>query len=476
MTRVQRTLVTALVVLGAGGGAAAWVYSQDYAQQGAKKQAELTEARLFTWGRFLVQGFTLTTPSTRISATCTEQAGCRLTAPLTGPADAEAMQALLDNIAALQLERELASGPEAEGQLTSYGLAPAPITFTATTTDGRVHRLYVGDKSDVDGLRYVAGGSPLRLGLARDNFYWALDRDLYAFRAKQVFELGRDDIARVTIEKLSVPPRTLVLSRGEPLWSATSDGQTYPVDPFVIDRFQVLLTRDLRADAFVTDALQSEQRVRYGLDHPAFRVHVETRAGRVEHATVGVAPRVAGLGEPDQEGSPTPYVHVEGSSSVAVVYPALTGDLDKTAADFRDRRVLEYELADARRIEITHAGQPTIVMEGSGKQWRVVSPVDGPAKLERAGAIALRYSKLRATRVMEDGKSPERLKALELEPPQLRLVIKDAAGKILGDLRAGKPVDKKLVHVTAVGVDRIDAIPDGELRLLPMTAEDMIAR
>lgn len=476
MTRVQRTLLLAVLFLGLGGGAAAWVYHRDYKQQPARRKAELNEARPFTWGRFHIRDFTLANTRTTISASCTEKAGCRLTAPIQGPSDAQAMQALLDGIAGVQFGTVIASGDDARAKLADYGLDPAPITFTATTTDGRVHRLWVGEKNPTDGRRFLAGGEPLRLGLALDDFFWALDRDLFAFRSKQIFELDRDDIVKVTIDKVAVPPRQLVVSHGTPLWSVSTGDRTLPADPFVIDKFLLLLTRDLKADAFVTDAVTPELSARYGLDQPMFRVSIDTRSGHTERAIVGVAPRVPGTAPPDEDGQIAPYVRVEGSSSVSVAYPGLLTDLDKNVDGFRDRRVLDYDLAAPRKIEIMHAGKPPIVLEGERQTWRLVSPIQGETKTNKVSELVLRFSKLRGARVVEDGKPAARLKALELDPPQLRLVIRDGAGAVLADLRVGKPADAKSTHVTAEGVDRIDAVPDAELRLIPLSAEDLVAR
>ncbi len=477
MTRVQRTLLLAALVLAAGSGAAAWVYHTDYKQEPARRKAELNEARPFTWGRFHIQSFTLSNTRTTVSATCQEQAGCRLTAPIRGPADPQAMQALLDMISGLVFTTVIASGDEARPKLADYGLDPAPITFTATTTDGRVHRLWVGEKNPADGRRFIAGGEPLRLGLAEDDFFWALDRDLFAFRAKQIFELARADVRKVTIDKVAVPPHQLMVSHGEPLWTVSNGTRTLPADPFVIDKFLLLLTRDLKADAFVTDALTPELSARYGVDQPMFRVSIEMASGHVERAVVGVAPRVPGTAPPEEDGQIAPYVHVEGSSSVSVAYPGLLSDLGKTIDDFRDRRVTDYDLGAPRRLELTHAGKPTIVLEGHEQTWRLLNPIEGATKAGRVAEIVLRFSKLRSTRVVEDGKpSAARLKELQLEPPQTRLVVKGAGGEVLADLRVGKPADAKNTHVTAAGLDRIDAVADSELRLLALEAQDIVDR
>jgi len=474
-SRVRTTLLTTLGVLLIGGGAAAYMYREIKKAPDQKRQIQM-DARLFPWGRVHITGVSLQSERATFAATCDPINGCRLTSPIQGPADAEAMQALLDNVAALPLAVEPFKGEDVRPHLAEYGLDPAPITFTASTADGKVHRLYVGGLDPTDRRRWVAGGDPLRMGRADDLFSWALDRDLFAFRANQVFQLDRHAISEILVERLDSAPRTLHLTAGDPLWTVESDGRKLTADPYVIDKFLLLLTRDLKADAFVTDHYTAEDAVKYGLDKPTFAITVHSAGGRVDKAFVGVGARPAGTGEPDEAGKAAPFVHIEGASSVAVTYNALLSDLSKGLPEFRDKRVTDFDLEAVRRIEILREGTPPLVLDGMGDSWQLISPESAPARVDRAKAIAMQFSKLRAVRVIDEEKSPAKLAELGLEPPELRVLLRADGGRMLADIRFGRPIDKDTVAVTAEGVTRIDAVKDASLRLLPMTPDEIIRR
>jgi len=131
-------------------------------------------------------------------------------------------------------------------------------------------------------------------------------------------------------------------------------------------------------------------------------------------------------------------VHLEGASTVSSSTGRSCPDLDRGSRSFAIEQITDFDLEQVRRIEIIRAGKPPIVIDGAQGPVQVISPQSHPARADRAKAIAMRFSKLLAARVVDDDRHPKssrpqaRARPISGHHPHRRR-------RILADIRFGKP-------------------------------------
>lgn len=485
MTRTGRALLMAVVVLTGGGIAAYFAWKERQGAEG-RELAEVNRKRLFDFGRDHVERGELKRGNVVIRFE-RDPGGWRLTEPLRGPADAEAIGAMLDHMAGIRIDATV-DDDATEAELAEYGLAPAPLSLSLELKSGKKLALYVGEKDPLSGRFFVTDHERKRIGAAAAAFHWALDRDLHAFRSKRIFEISRDAVQRVSVSKGG--EQRYLLEKGSDGWTVTADGKTLRADSFVVDRFLLLLTRDLKAESFVTDELPDDPRALavFGLDPPAFTVTVEGGAGEKYVARVGgmktvPAPDGGAAGEHEGEEAPKagPFVSLEGSSTVADVYDAFLEDLDKDLETYRDHTIGSFETEQVAKVLFElPSGERAIVERKSGTgeeaRWMLTLPQTTAARSWRIEKIVQSFSRLRSDRVYADAPAAAKRREWQLDPPQQRLVFHDASGAVLASVLIGKKADNEHVFITVEGLDRVDVVKEARLALLPKALPDLVER
>ncbi|MCK6547905.1 hypothetical protein L6R52_18785, partial [Myxococcota bacterium] len=102
MKRLQKTLLTAVLVLGAGGGAFAWMYFADVAKKDERAEAEAKARRIFSFTAADVTGGVLHARTATITFARDPSTGWRITSPVATAADATAIDAAIDRMATLE--------------------------------------------------------------------------------------------------------------------------------------------------------------------------------------------------------------------------------------------------------------------------------------------------------------------------------------------------------------------------------------
>jgi hypothetical protein len=232
----------------------------------------------------------------------------------------------------------------------------------------------------------------------------------------------------------------------------------------VLSRLALLLTRDLRADAWITDALGAEPErtlALLGLSPPTFLVEVEGDAeapgatARPRHRLrVGVAARAAGErlaalahgrsattavgGDPAQLAV---FVHLEGSTSIARVYEALTEDLDKGFDALADHDLTHFVPGRLARVSIDGAvsGRRDLARQGA-RVVRRDRPEAGVA-LDAAREWLMRWSGVRTLRTLVPAADAAAKARVGLEPPGVVVVLYDADDRVLATVHVGPELD-----------------------------------
>lgn len=213
-----------------------------------------------------------------------DDAGWKLTAPLTWPADMGAVISMLDALQNLVAEARF-DQPEA---LTAYGLSPPAFTVTVRAAD-KESRLLFGRPTPVGNGRYAKlADDPAVFTLpaaVADRF----DLQLTDLRDKQILSTRAEDVQQVRLSPQGRP--AIVLARRDQGWRLVEPSPAEADASRAEDLVWTLAS--LYAAEFVDEP---GDLARYGLDRPALRVQVTAGGsgeGKTETLAVG---RVAGRG------------------------------------------------------------------------------------------------------------------------------------------------------------------------------------
>jgi hypothetical protein len=231
-------------------------------------------------------------------------------------------------------------------------------------------------------------------------------------RRQNVFRaFHRERVDKIEVERNGV---RFELRKERDDWFVVSNGTRRAADPIEAER---LLSEVEGAEPQRSlGTLDAASRGRFGLDRPRARVTI--------HEGPEVTARFALGGAVEREEA----VYVEASAAtggrdntaLAVVLPKTFGQpFDRTAVEFRDRKVADVDAERVTRIELQVDGQ-TRAIERRGAVWRLVTPDLGRAARGAVEAITSELNELRATRVLADDVAPGGLAQWGLDRPRVR--------------------------------------------------------
>ena len=185
--------------------------------------------------------------------------------------------------------------------------------------------------------------------------------------------------------------------------------------------------RELRAQAFLTDDASGIAR---SWPSPRCKLTFTEQGGAT--TTVLLAPSQETRGD-----EPSAYAAVAEPGPVVLVDAKALDELDRSATDLRDRRLLgNLEPKDVKRMRVRAGGQ-TVVLERKGdSEWRMVEPTKGAAKTAKVDDLlytlrGLRWKEIAAA----DGQDPARY---GLDAPTLEVALFKGDGGEIGTVQVGK--------------------------------------
>lgn len=483
MNRVTKTLLTAFVLLVAGVALAKYAY-EERQREPEKLRAEREAQRIFRFAPDDVVRAAITAKGARIELEKSPTSGWALTTPIQVPADQEALSSAFTQMSGI-MQALVVKEDASPADLAEYGLDQPRAALEVELEKGAKHTLFVGAQNELQAAYYVTDEHKKTIWLAPDAFYWALDRDLFAFRGKRILNLGRDEITGIRTHK-----------DGALLYAIQKDGERYLVgklspklemakvemDPVLLNRLLVLLTRDLKADAVMTDALETDQPkelAAFGLEPPHLRLEVDSAAGHTFVVRIGLVGEDKGAHEPHEGHEDEPeqkvYAWLEGTRTVAEVYPGLPADLDTTVEKIRDRTISRFDSAKVRRIEMIlfDGTRVELAFESEGR-WKFVKPDNQRiAKPWVVEELIRRFSNFRSDEFYQDEVPDKKLKEWMLAPPERRVAFFDESGALLADVRVGNVLEKDKTFISNAATRRVDLIRAVSLKVLPPTLDDL---
>jgi hypothetical protein len=467
LTRVQKNLLTALVLLGGGGGAALYTLETRVKTPEQRFQEEQDAKRLFHFGRVHVTSGRIAAPTSTFAFTRDELFGWTLTEPVRWPADTEALEAALDRMASVLMDTVLTEDASPE-DLRRAGLERPRATMQVDLQDGVQHTLHVGALNRMVDRYPITDAAKRRVGLSDTAFYWALDRNLEEFRDPRIFPFPTMKVRRVRIEE-GGEVRAELESDGK-RWTVSGVGLEAPIaaDDGVVGMLLVALTKHTKAERYVTDAFTPADAARFGLDaQGTLTVEVETLDG---------AKRRARLGRYQETGAEagTAVAQVEGTTTVAALPSGTLDTYERPAAAYRDRTLSRFIPTEVQRVRLEVAQQPAIELTRDGEGWRLTAPQAALAKVWKVDAVVRAFAGLKVESWKTEASTPAQRVEWLLEPWSRRAIFYDAAGAVLADVRVGNLADEGLLFAQAAESPRVGIIPAPKLQAFPSAPADLV--
>jgi hypothetical protein len=135
------------------------------------------------------------------------------------------------------------------------------------------------------------------------------------------------------------------------------------------------------------------------------------------------------------------YASIEGDDRVYTVVSYQLSSFKKGLDDLRDKRILDFDQAAARRIAVSWPGM-RVVVERSDEGWQMVAPVRAPADEDTVDALLSSLSFLRAASFVDEPGSEQEM---GFAPPQFAVEL-ELSGEAEGS-------DPRIVRLAVGGVD-----------------------
>jgi hypothetical protein len=233
------------------------------------------------------------------------------------------------------------------------------------------------------------------------------DADRIAEDKKQkLFDIAANDVHKVVVTPADGKRMSLEKSDGK--WRLT-EPVTAAAESFEVDNLVRALT-ELESRGEVDSENANAEAT--GLDTPRFVVDISTADGKTHTLNVGDKPAVGDI----------VYVARKDRADETLVVPAdLLERLDKPAADYREKKLVDVSTGDVRQITLEKpSGKIVIARSGTG-DWKITEPKAMPAEKTEVDDILFALTGLRAAEfVSEDGSEAA---SYGLAKPRIRATI-----------------------------------------------------
>jgi len=425
--------------------------------------------------------FTQLTVQARGSTATLERQGdtWRLTSPVEALAEKWVVDAITSELQSAKFKATVAEAPT-DADLEKYGLKPPVFTVSARAyvpdasgggkddpARQQTVTLHGGLENPFDGSVYMRREGDPRVYAANGSVRYALEKDLFALRAKEF--LGLDE-AKVKAFSVTAKAGAYTLERdSDKSWRLTKP-TAQRADPARVKRLLQSL-RSQRALSFPTDP--AEARKTLGLDKPAVEARFTLDAGE---------PVRVRLSQVKAEGSSKVYALREqgAEATLAEVPEAALGVLDVSPGELREKTALSFRLEDVKRLVIHPGdGAPPMTLAhlnpkpGTLEGWQMQEPRSGKAQSSKMASLLKTLHTLKATTFGET--NPRKWNKYGITDASRGVVIQDASGKELARLWIGSEVPDREGHLYARGSGtQVMEIDVAWLAELPSRPEDLI--
>lgn len=380
---------------------------------------------------------------------------------LAGEADGDKIQSLLNTLSGTRIKEFI---DEPTSKLSLYGLDnPFPRLQFFDTKDRPLASLAFGKTDPAKQVIYARqGNSPAVLVLEAEDLK-DHPREVKELRNRRIISFEHDRAKKV---RLTSAGTRMLLSRSDkdsswyleqPVRSKAEDSE---VNGFL------WIVKKLEAKDIIDDTPADLNA--YGFQRPWTHLEVWEQEGS-KTIRKGV---VIGNEHPKRTGR---FARVEGSNTILLVDAKVLGELSKTVMDFRDKRLLDFNNDEIKRIQFQYAKR-TILLARKGKRWQMLEPEQAVVTDMRMRELLWGLHDLKFQQIASEQIRSE-VEKYGFDRPALRITLWKNGDKLYDALIIGKQVPDgptKGVYARTLLRQEVYVIEDIYLLQLPKRAEDIL--
>jgi hypothetical protein len=382
-----------------------------------------------------------------------EKGGWRITAPLEAKADGTEADGLASSLASLRIDRVV----EKEAKdLKTYGIPEREVYLWAKGSDTPV-KILIGMENPLDKSLFAKRDADPRVVLISSALKSTLDKKLFDFREKTVFNFEPAEVKRVRV-------RTKVA-----FWEAAREADGW----FFLAPFRALADKskldslldslsNLKATEFVSEDKKPADIKKFGLEKPEFEVSLSMPVANREvlfslHKDAGKS-----------------YALTSQSNKIIAFDGSLLADLDRKPDELREKKVASFLTWEANKVSLKKDGGEIAAAKEKVKdedKWLLQTPARDAADGSKIEDFLRKVEALEAAAFIDNPKSPAEY-GLDKPAAEIRIWTKANSGKAeeIGLLIGKEDKDKKQVVVKNLKLDYLFRVDSSFLQDFPKEA------
>jgi len=346
-----------------------------------------------------VQKITLQREDKTISFEKTEKDEWLITQPLEAKADKYEVDRLVSDFSDLQIERVVEEGPE---DLKKYEIPQKEISLWLKDKNKPV-KILIGMENPLDKTFFAKRDDETRVVLISSQLKDLMEKSLFDFRQKDIFRFETDEVKSVKLKAKKIR------------WKATKKEEEWflekPVKSLAnTSKIDNLLTSlsNLKAKEFVSEEKSEDEIKKYSLENPDYKITLFMPLANQE-VTFSLHKEEEKL-----------YANTSLSSKIIEVEDALLSDLEKEAAELREKEVANFYSWEVNRLHIKKGDINWTFVKDEEDNWSFESPDEGEADKNKIQTFIRKIESLEAEEFIDP---PLSLKDYGLDSPQAEVKI-----------------------------------------------------
>jgi hypothetical protein len=384
---------------------AAAYYVYEYRGAETRKEAEEKERLVLSFEPDRVTELTLKRPGERIVIR-KEHDAWTVIEPVSGPADKNIIEQVLDTISNLRYERDLGS----QSDLGPFGLSEPTVSVGVSSDKGTIGEILTGD-STADGANlYVKRSGDDMVFTVSQSVKGKLDRTLFDLRDKTVLDFSIPDINEMRIYRNDRAFAFKKTPEGD--WSMASPEERRADTGAITSVLDAV--RYGRIKRFVEE--EAEDLKQYGLEEPQARIEL----------VMNDQTRSLSFDETSRDAKLV-YAQRDNKRQVVELDAEIMNKLSGDVSHWRDKRLAKFRMAEAQKLAIdAPAGKVMLErVEGEPGEWKLTEPEAAAADDDRVQSLLSELAMARITRFLTADEAKKAGPAFEKQTVQVSVWEKD---------------------------------------------------
>jgi Domain of unknown function (DUF4340) len=426
-----------------------WVYFYEIKGEKTREEAAEKEKKIFQFEEKDIAQITVKNAEGELVLQ-KDKDTWKLIQPLATKADKSSADSLASDIAQAKSERAL---DEPNPNFKNFGLEPAVVKVAVKLGSGQTHNLELGDKDFSSSSVFARIPGQNKILVLSSSLHNSATKKLFDFRDKNVLEFQRDQLKAMNI---------LTKGKEYALEKVTDDWNVKKPFESRADNTEVnSIVSDLefaKVEEFVDSPAELKT---YGLASPSVRVDLFLGDNRARK-TLLIGSKI----------DTNYYAKDEARDAVFKIKEDLFKKLDFESTKIRDKKVLRFERANVKQIDIKGSDTEMSFFRGTDDKWKMSKPAGHQGKFISEYKIFWPLEDLEGKELIDNANLTDAKYGFASPSAQVRVVEKSGR---TAEVTLGK-LDKEQIFVKTNSGNTVYKVEKKILEDLKLKPEDIIEK